>query len=476
MWFLAQLSPEDPSYNVQVGASLRGPLRVDALEEALTEIVRRHETLRTTFSDAGGEPLQIVSAPPRLRLSPLHLAGPADGREAEARRLAAEEALRPFDLTRGPLFRALLIRVDDEHHVLALTMHHIITDGWSTGVLFRELGALYGAFSTGGPSPLPELPIQYADFAVWQREPLRREVFEKQLAYWKRQLSRNLPAVDLPAAAAHHVVPSYRGARRSFLLPPEMEEALRNLSLDESATLYMTLLAAFAVLLHRYARQREVVIGTPIAGRTSFETEDLIGFFVNPLVLRIDVSGDPTFRELLRRVREIALDAFTNQDVPFEKIVEALRPQRRLGSSPLFQVWFVLQNSSIPELELESLAVAPLEPDAPLDRGPAGTARHDLRLGLSRTPSGALGGTFEYKTDLFTDSTIVSMTRNYETILRSILEEPETRLSDLGDRMAAAECQEETRRRLEDGEAARRALTSSRRKPLSATAADRSNP
>ena len=476
LWFLDQLDPDNPAYNVQVGVWLRGRLHVDALEAALTEIVRRHETLRTTFSVTGGEPSQIISAPERLRISPLRLAGwPEDAREAEALRLASEEAMRPFDLTRGPLFRTLLIWLGEEHHVLVLTMHHIITDGWSTGVLFRELRALYGAFSTGRPSPLPELPIQYADFAVWQREQLHGEVFEKQLAYWKRQLGRNLPVVKLPIDRPRPRIQSFRGARESFLLPKEMADALKALSLDEAATLYMTLLAAFTILLFRHARQDEIVIGTPIAGRTSVETEDLIGFFVNPLVLRIDLSGDPTFRELLLRIREVALDAFTHQDAPFEKIVEALRPERNLGSSPLFQVWFVLQNSSIPDLMLEGLTVTPLEPDSPFDRGPAGTARHDLRLGLSRLSSGALNGTVEYKTDLFSVSTIVSMVRNYETTLRNILERPNTRLSVLVDRMAAVERDEETRRELEHWEAARRALTSSRRKPLP-SAANRSKP
>jgi Condensation domain len=477
LWFLDQLDPGNPAYNVQVAASLRGPLDVAALEAALTEIVRRHETLRTTFSATGGEPRQIISLPRRLRLSSLRLTGrPEDAREAEALRLVSEEAMRPFDLSRGPLFRTLLIGLGDEHHIVVLTMHHIITDGWSTGILFRELRALYLAFLTGRPSPLPEPQIQYADFAVWQREQLHGEVFEKQLAYWKSQLGGNLPAVNLPTDRPRPRIQSYRGARQSFLLSREMADALKALSLDESATPYMTLLAAFAILLFRYAHQDEIVIGTPIAGRTSVEVEDLIGFFVNPLVLRIDLSGDPTFRELLRRVREVALDAFTHPDVPFEKIVEALRPERNLGSSPLFQVWFVLQNSSNPELELEGLTVTPLEPDdAPLDRGPAGTARHDLRLGLYLLASGALSGTVEYKTDLFAASTIVSMIRNVEILLGDILERPDTRLSVLVDRMAAVEGEEETRRTLELREAARRDLTSSRRRPLPSGAADRSN-
>jgi hypothetical protein len=477
LWFLDQLDPGNPAYNVQVAASLRGPLHVAALEAALTEIVRRHETLRTILSATGGEPRQIISLPQRLRLSSLSLTGwPEDAREAEALRLVSEEAMRPFDLSRGPLFRTLLIGLGDEHHIVVLTMHHIITDGWSTGILFRELRALYLAFLTGRPSPLPEPQIQYADFAVWQREQLHGGVFENQLAYWKSQLGGNLPAVNLPTDRPRPRIQSFRGARQSFLLSKEMADALKALSLDEAATLYMTLLAAFAILLFRYAPQHEVVIGTPIAGRTSVETEDLIGFFVNPLVLRIDLSGDPTFRELLLRVREVALDAFTHSDVPFEKIVEALRPERNLGSSPLFQVWFVLQSSSNPELELEGLSVTPLEPDdAPLDRGPAGTARHDLRLGLYLLASGALSGTVEYKTDLFAASTIVSMIRHFEILLGDILERPDTRLSVLVDRMAAVEGEEETRRTLELREAARRDLTSSRRRPLPSGAGDRSN-
>ncbi len=477
LWFLDQLDPQNPAYNVQVAVSLNGPLDVAALEAALTEICRRHEALRTTFSAAGGEPRQIIAAPLRLRLPPLRLTGqPEEGRESEAVRLASEEAMRPFDLVSSPLFRTLLIRLADEHHVLVLTMHHIINDGWSTGILFREMGALYRAFSTGRPSPLPELPIQYSDFAIWQREQLQGDLFESQLAYWKRQLGRYLPPVNLPTDRPRPKIQSFRGARQSFLLSKEMTEALKNLSLDEGATLYMTLLAAFSILLFRYAGQNEIDIGTPIAGRTTVETEELIGFFVNPLVLRVDLSGDPTFRELLSRVREVALDAFTHQDVPFEKIVEAVRPQRDLGSSPLFQVWFVLQNSD-PPLELERLTVTPLEPDdAPLDRGPAGTARHDLRLGLARIPSGGLSGTVEYKTDLFTASTVTSIVRNYETILQDIIDGPDNLLSLFVSRLAVVESEEDTREKLEYWEAARRTLKTSRRKSSPGGATDRSSP
>lgn len=470
LWFLDQLDPGNPAYNVQVALRLKGRLHVPALGAALAEIVRRHEILRTTFSTVAGEPRQIVSPPQPPRLRPENLLELPEGeRETEARRLVAREALRPFDLARGPLLRTLLLPLGEEEHVLLMVMHHIVTDGWSTGVLFREWGALYRAFTLGLPFPLPDLPMQYADFADWQRQSLRGEVLRNQLSYWKRQLGGELPVLELPTDRPRATSQGFHGARQSFLVPRDTADALKSLSLDEGATLYMTLLAAFATVLYRRAGQEDLLIGTPMAGRTQLESEDLIGFFVNPLALRIDLSGDPTFRELLRRVREVALDAYAHQDLPFEKIVEALHAPRTLSYSPLFQAWFVLQNVADPRLELDGLTVAPLEADSGQpDRGPDGTARHDLRLGLKSVANG-LAGSVEFKTDLFDPSTIASLIFDYEALLRAVVLRPDAKLSLLTRDLSVAQEQEESGRDRKLSDAARLALRSSRRRAVGTT-------
>ncbi|MEP6802067.1 MAG: condensation domain-containing protein [Acidobacteriota bacterium] len=472
LWFLDQLEPQNPAYHVQVALRLRGPLDLAALEASLSEIARRHEILRTTFQVAGGEPRQVI-APAQSLASRVAAVpdGSGEDREREVLRLAHEESLRPFDLARGPLVRVSLFRMSEQDHVFVVVMHHIVTDGWSTSVFFRELGALYRAFRDREPSPLPEPPMQYADFAEWQRRWLLGDVLEEQLTFWKRQLGQNLPMLDLPLdrpRSSHQG----QGARQSFRVSRETAEGLKSLGLDEGATLYMSLLAVFAMLLHARTGQEDIVIGTPMAGRTQLETEDLIGFFVNPLVLRIDLSGDPTFRELLGRVREVALDGYAHQDLPFEKLVEVLHAQRTLSSSPLYQVWFAFQNVPDPRPELPGILVTALEPDCrQLDRGPTGTARHDLRFGLSQTPDG-LRGDVEYKTDLFDAPTIASLVFDYETLLRIAVEDSGRTLRRCMERLREARRREGAGRRSRHSEAARGSLLTSRRKPLHGDAPD----
>jgi condensation domain-containing protein len=314
--------------------------------------------LRTTFSAVEGVPAQIISAPAAVPISREDLSGlPETEREAEALRLATAEAQRPFDLVEGPLVRAALLRLGAEEHVLLLTMHHIVSDGWSMGVLVRELAALYEAFRRGEPSPLGELPVQYADYAVWQREWLSGEVLEEQLDYWRRQLAGAPPALGLPTDRPRPQVATYHGAVEKFELSAELSESLKKLGRSEGATPFMTLLAAFYALLYRYSGQEEIVVGSPVAGRTRAETEGLIGFFVNTLALRTDLRGNPRFVELLKRVREVCLGAYGHQEVPFEKLVAELQPGRDMSRHPFFQVMFVLQNVPLEPLELPGLTL-----------------------------------------------------------------------------------------------------------------------
>ncbi|WP_414574316.1 condensation domain-containing protein, partial [Nostoc sp. CCY 9925] len=282
-------------------------------------------------------------------------------REAETMRLASEEAQRPFDLSQGPLLRATLLRLDEKENVLLLTMHHIVSDGWSTGVLVREIAVLYEAFSAGKLSPLPELPIQYTDFAYWQRQWLQGEVLETQLAYWKQQLAGAPQVLELPTDYNRPAVQTFQGASEPLVLPKALSEGLKTLSQQEGVTLFMTLLAAFKVLLHRYTKQDDIMVGTPIANRNRTETEGLIGFFVNTLVIRTELSDNPSFQKFLTQVREVALGAYAHQDLPFEKLVEELQPERNLSHTPLFQVMFVLQNAPIPPLKLSGLSLSPLK-------------------------------------------------------------------------------------------------------------------
>ena len=424
LWFVDRLEAGvSAAYHIPAAARLQGRLDVAALERTLGEVVRRHESLRTTFAFEKGEVVQVIAPAARVVVPVVDLRG-AEGAEQEgaAERFVREETRRPFDLSQGPLLRASLLRLANDEHLLVLTMHHIISDGWSLGVLMREIRALYSAFVGGQGSPLEELPIQYADYAVWQRAWLGGEALKAQLSYWKEQL-RDLPTLELPTDRPRPRVLTSNGATEPFALSKTTTDALKALSRGHGATPFMTLLAAFQTLLYRYTAQDDVAVGSPIAGRTRPETEGLVGFFVNTLVLRTDLSGDPTFLELLARARGMTLDAHAHQDVPFEVLVEELQPARDLSLTPLFQVAFALQNVPMPEMTLPGLSVTPVSVES-------GTAKFDLTLFLSETEQG-FGGSFEYNTDLFDRATIRRMARHFGRLLESVAADPQQRLSQL---------------------------------------------
>jgi amino acid adenylation domain-containing protein len=423
MWFLDQLVPGNPAYNRPTGYRLHGPLDAAVLERCLGEIVERHEVLRTTFSSRDGLPFQVVSRDPSLSFEIVDLKElPGARRRMESERLAAAEAQRPFDLAKGPLLRATLIALHETEHILLLVTHHIVFDGWSEAIFLRELTTLYEAFARGEPSPLPALPTQYVDYAVWHRRRLHGGIFADQLSYWKRQLS-GAAVLDLPTDRPRPAVQTFRGAKKFAALPKNLVAELKALSRREGATLFMTLLAAFQTLLHRYTGQNDIVVGSPIAGRTLPEIEGLIGVFINTLVFRGDLSGNPKFTELMARTRKTALDAYERQDLPFEKLVKELRPERDPSRTPLFQVMFVFENTPHAELDFPGLTASRFELDG-------GTAKLDLSVSVEET-AGSLNAIFEYNTDLFGHDTISRMLGHFETLLQSIAANPEERLSDL---------------------------------------------
>lgn len=428
MWFIDQLEPGNSLYNRPIFLRLKGGLKATVLEQCLNEIIRRHEILRTSFPAVNGQPLQVVSPFHPLTLSVRDISGLPEGeREAEARRQATDEAVLAFDLHRGPLIRAGLLRLGEDEHILLLTMHHIVFDGWSEGVLFQELAVLYESFSTGQPAPHSDLPIQYADFAVWQRQWLQGEIFDSQLTYWKKQLA-GAPVLELPTDHPRPSVQTFRGSQQFFFIPEVLTERLKAISRAEGTTLFMTLLAAFQTLLHRYTGKDDILVGSPVAGRNRTDIEALIGFFVNTLILRADLSGDPSFRELLGRVRKLALEAYAHQDLPLEKLVEELQPERNLSHSPLFQVLFVLQNFPTTAPRLTGLTVTPVKVESE-------TATFDLSLLLVEEANG-LQGTIEYNNDLFDEATISRMIGHFQTLLESIVADagvPISRLSLLTD-------------------------------------------
>jgi surfactin family lipopeptide synthetase A len=421
LWFLDQLEPDSAVYNVPITIHLKGLLDVRALERSLDTIVQRHEALRTTFTMMD-EPVQVIIPTLTIPLPTVDLRDfPETERESKALQLASEEAQCSFDLSQGPLLRALLLRLGAKEAVLLLTVHHVVFDGWSLGVLLRELATLYEAFSTGQLSPLPELPIQYADFAVWQREMLQGERLAECLAYWKQQLAGMPEGLDLPTDRPHLPVPTLRGSTYRLTLPKWLGDALKELSRREGVSLYMTLVAAFQTLLYRYTGQDDLVIGTVPAGRTPAETEGLIGFFVNTLALRTDLSGNPTFGELLGRVREALLEAQAHQDLPFESLVKELHPTRLLGQNPLFQV-MVSFESPLPTLP-SAWTLAQLEVET-------GTTKFDLSLNLVDRPEGLIS-CFEYNTDLYDEATIARMAGHWQTLLEGITADPERQIATL---------------------------------------------
>jgi len=419
LWLLEQIEPGSAAYHLAGAVEMRGQLDVEALRRALQMIVRRHESLRTRLPAEGGTPRQVVAGGLTGELPVVDVGG---GHPRLARLMKAE-LQRPFDLAQGPLYRTVLYRLEHDVHVLQLTCHHVVFDGWSMGVFVRELTALYGEFAGGAGAELPPLPVQYADYACWQRQRLAGEVLERQLDYWRGRLAGAPRALELPTDHPRPAIETHRGARQAFVIPDGLARRLMELSRAEGATLFMTLLAAFSVLLSRYSGQRDLVLGTPIAGRSRPELEGLIGFFVNTLVLRMDVSGQPSFRELLLRVKETALEAYAHQDVPFERLVEELRPERDLGRNPLFQVMFVLQNAPRQDLALPGLRVTPLE----IERN---AAQFDVSLHLRPRPEG-LVGFFEYATDLFEAGTIERMAGHFVRLLTGVVTDPACRITEL---------------------------------------------
>jgi amino acid adenylation domain-containing protein len=419
LWFIDQLAPGSSAYNMPDAARLSGIINIDVVKRAINEIVRRHETLRATFTTLDGQPVQVIAPTATLSVPVIDL-GHLDAalQQQEIERMALEEARRPFNLQRGPLCRITLLGLGELEHVALLTMHHIISDGWSMKVFLGELVALYGAFSQGRPSPLPELPIQYVDYAIWQRQWLKGEVLQNQLSYWKKQLAGAPPVLELPTDRPRPTTRGLRGARQHFALSRPLSESLKTSSRNQEATLFITLLAAFKALLYRYSGQEEIVVGTPIAGRNRVETEAMIGLFINTLALRTSLSSELSFHQLLDRVREVALGAYANQDVPFEKLVEELEPERKQGYSPLFQVMFRLDNGALPVPPTLGLVARPL----PVDNG---AVNFDLALMMEEGPQGIFG-CLTYNTDLFEERTIRRMLQHFETLLAGAVARPDT--------------------------------------------------
>ncbi|MEK8015452.1 MAG: amino acid adenylation domain-containing protein, partial [Candidatus Parabeggiatoa sp.] len=422
LWFLAQLNPNVPFYNESATIHINSQLSVAALSRSVNEIIKRHEMLRTTFAMVSGQTVQNIMPPTTFKLPVVDLrALPLEQSEVKARQLATEKAKQIFDLSQDILLRATLVRLKETQYQLFLTIHHIIIDGVSLSIFLKELAGLYEAFSTGKPSPLPELPIQYADFADFQRQQLPKEIFENQLSYWKKILGDNLPVLQLPMDRPRPVAPTFRGAKQYFALSKSLTEALKTLSQQEGVTLFMTLLAAFKTLLYRYSGQDDIMVGTVAAVRNRPELEHLIGYFLNTLVLRTDMSRTPTFRQLLTRVREVTLEAMAHKDLPFVTLVETLHTERHIGQNALFQVAFTL-DPSMPEIDLGWTLT-----QSDIDNG---TAKFDLYLGLEEKPEG-LTGRIEYSTDLFDAPTISRMIGHFQTLLEGIVANPGQRISEL---------------------------------------------
>ncbi len=445
LWFLEQVEPGNTAYNLGSAMRVRGKLDVGALERAFGELIRRHEILRTTFRTVEGVGQQVIGEAGGFGLEVEEVRG-----EEEARRRVEEELGRGFDLERGPLLRVRVLRVGEEEQVVVVNMHHIISDGWSMGVLQREMGILYEAYGKGEGSPLAELELQYGDYAVWQREWLAGEVEERQLGYWRRQLRGAEGVLRLPLDRGRGEEQSWRGGTVEFEVEKEVVEGLRRVGQEEGATLFMTLLAGYQTLLHYYSGQNDIVVGTDDANRQRGETEGLIGFFINQLALRSDFSGRPSFRQLLRQVRQTTLDAFVNRDVPFEKVVEALQVERTLQYTPLFQAKIVFQNTPLlsyaGDLEVSLFQV------------PSTVAKYDLTFTLFEAAEG-LQALISYNTDLFEESTIVRISRQYRALLEVALQDADAPLAVLSTRV-------QERARVVDSSVKPDAPRDSRQKPL----------
>ncbi|MEW6736885.1 MAG: amino acid adenylation domain-containing protein, partial [Acidobacteriota bacterium] len=418
LWLLNRLQPDSTQYNIPVVLRIIGQLDLNALEQSINEIIKRHEILRTAFVEIDGKPIQVIVPELKLTISIEDLTGLSETeQDLEVKRLIKEITQQQFDLSQIPLLGFKVYKLDKQSYVMSMVMHHIISDGWSIGVIMQEIKALYQVFTNKLPSTLPPLKIQYADFAYWQRQWLRGEVLQTQLSYWKRQLGSDLPVLQLPLDRPRTPLQNYQGAVKRFVLSKQLTEDLNVLSNQENVTLFMMLLAAFNVLLARYSNQNDISIGTPIAGRSRAEIEPLIGFFVNTLVMRTDLSGNPSLLELLARVREVCLAAYAHQDLPFERLVEELQPERNLSRTPLFQVMFVLQNTPISDFQLSDLTISPVVMEN-------SSAKFDLMLLLAESKQG-VSGTFEYNTDLFDETTITRLADHYENLLTGIINHPQ---------------------------------------------------
>ncbi|HJT55101.1 MAG TPA: condensation domain-containing protein, partial [Ktedonobacteraceae bacterium] len=424
LWFIHQIEPQSYAYNTYIVIHLAGLLDPAALRWSLSEIVARHAILRTTFTEEEGEPVQNVLCEHALDFTSSSLIEyEAHLRDNLAAQMVTQAITQRFDLTTGPLFRVHLIELDEQKHVLVLNMHHIVSDGWSLWVLMRELDALYTARRHGHPSPLAPLPIQYTDFAIWQRSWLEGMLLEQQLTYWKNHLRGPLPSTTLPTDYPRPQRMTTRGALLTFQLPVRLSEQLKALGQHEEVTLFMTLLAAFQVLLARYSEQDDILVGTPIAGRTRSEVEGLIGFFVNTLVIRTNFSGNPSFLQVLQRVREVTLAAYAHQELPFEKLVEVLQPERDLSRNPLFQVMFILQNTPTMPGRMADVSLA-------YETWSNGTAVFDLQLSFEENHQG-LCGSLDYSTDLFTEERMLRLTTHLQALLEAIVADPSRSIWEL---------------------------------------------
>ena len=422
LWLHSQMVSDRPVYNEPITIHRTGPLDVGILEKTLAEIFRRHEAWRTTFAVVDGQPIQVIQPPPLIMLPVTDLRSlPECEREAEARRLAAQDARIPIDLEKGPLLRFRLVRLSDLDHRLFVILHHFVFDGWSIYQVFlRELITLYESFATGQPSPLPELPVQYADYAYWQRQTAQARLFSDQIAYWRQQL-HDLPVLELPGDRPRPAVESHRGAMHPVALPANLSAALRDFSQQHGVTFFMTLLAGFVTMLHRYTGQEDMVMGTVTAGRNRPELESMLGLFLNPLVLRMNLGGNPSFSELLLRVRDVTLTALTYSDVPFQHVVEQLQPERDPSYNPLFQAMIAREPP-----------IAGLRPGWNMTQADTdnGGSKMDLYLDLDDRPTGVIGR-LTYNTDIFDRPTITRLLQHWQTILEGALADRHRRLSQI---------------------------------------------
>jgi amino acid adenylation domain-containing protein len=468
LWFLSQLEPDNPAYNIPGAVKIQGALNRAALEWSLNQVIRRHEVLQTTIVTRQGQPVQVIAPNLSLSLPEVDLRSlSAPEQNSQIQQYAQAIAQHRLDLTQGPLLCGRLLQLTDADFILLLTLHHIVFDGWSTGVLLREVALYYRSYVAGQESPLPDLPIQYGDFAVWQRQWLQGEVLQRQLDYWKRQLGdeakpfplrSNCPTLSLPTDRPRPAVPTYRGGKQAVQISESLSAALQALSQRQGVTLFVTLLASFKLLLYGYSQQTEIWVGSPIANRHHAGTENLIGFFANTLVLRSQLTGHSKFTDLLASLQETTLEAYTHQDLPFEKVVDALQPERTLNSLPLFRVWFFLQPDPVPSVDLPELRLSLLDLDS-------GTSRYDLKLGLWQSRKGLMGS-FEYATDLFDPSTIAHMSTHFDTLLHQIVAQPDLTLDQLVAVIQESDRQQQSQRAAAIASTSRQKLHQVKRKTI----------